>query len=231
MDTRERAGEILKRLKKEYPVRGPFVEWSNPLELVIGTVLSAQCTDVRVNAVTKSLFKKYRTAGDYARSDLRTLEKEIYSTGFYRSKAKYLKGIGERLEKDFGGRVPATLEELLTLPGVSHKSAHLVMAKAFGKFTGIAVDTHVSRAAPRLGLTKSKDVKKMAGDLEKLFRAKEYLNVNEFMIMHGRAICKARPLCGECVLSDICPSARLLLGSGYKQSKQIMQSRQRGKIK
>lgn len=211
MDTAKRAGEILKRLKKEYPERGPFVKWSTPLELVIGTVLSAQCTDVRVNAVTRSLFKKYRTAGDYARADMHTLEKEIYSTGFYKSKAKYLKGIGERLEKDFGGRVPAMLEGLLTLPGVSHKSAHLVMAKAFGKFTGVAVDTHVSRVAPRLGLTKSKDVKKMAGDLENIFPPKEYLNVNEYLIMHGRAICKPRPLCGECVLQDICPSAKLFL--------------------
>ncbi|MEK7606829.1 MAG: endonuclease III [Patescibacteria group bacterium] len=207
MDTRTRAEEALKRLKKEYPERGPFVEWKNSLELVVGTMLSAQCTDVRVNMVTKTLFKKYKTAKDYARADLCTLEKEIYSTGFFKSKAKYLKGIGERIVKDFGGRVPATLEDLLTLPGLSHKSAHLVMAKAFGKFTGIAVDTHVYRVAPRLGLTQSKDRDKVAGDLEKLYPPKEYLNVNEYCIMHGRAICKPRPLCGECVLQDICPSA------------------------
>lgn len=207
MDINKHAGEILKRLKKEYPERGPFVEWSTPLELVVGTMLSAQCTDVRVNAVTKALFKKYKTAKDYARANLRTLEKEIYSTGFYKSKARYLKGIGERIEKNFGGRVPATFESLLTLPGVSHKSAHLVMAKAFGKFTGIAVDTHVYRVAPRLGLTKAKNRDTMASDLEKLFPAKEYLNVNECFIMHGRAICKSRPMCGDCVLRNICPSA------------------------
>ncbi len=212
MKQRERARKILKRLKRTYRVRGPFVVWGNPLELLIGTVLSAQCTDVRVNIVTKKLFKKYKTANDYARAKLPQLEKEIYSTGFYKTKARYLKGIGQALQERCGGNVPNRFEDLLTLPGVARKSANLIMAKAFGIPTGIAVDTHVFRVAPRLGLTKGKTPDAMARDLEKLYQPKDYLDVNEYMIMHGRAICAPRkPKCPSCVLNDICPSAKKFL--------------------
>lgn len=196
---------MLRRLKRQYPTTGPFVAWKTPLELVIGTVLSAQCTDQRVNIVTKTLFKKYKTARDYAKANLKILEREIYTTGFYKSKARYLKGIGTLLEKEFGGRVPNRREDLLKLPGVSYKSANLIMAKAFGTPTGVAVDTHVMRVTPRLALTNHRDPKKIAADLEALFPASDWLNVNEYLITHGRAICKPQPRCGDCVLNDICP--------------------------
>lgn len=208
MKQRDRAREILKRLRRTYKIRGPFVVWRNPLELLIGTVLSAQCTDVRVNMVTKTLFKKYKTAHDYARATLPVLEKEIYSTGFYKTKAKYLKGIGQALIAKYGGEVPNCFEDLLTLPGVARKSANLIMAKAFHTPTGVAVDTHVSRLAPRLGLTMAKNPDAMACDLEKLYAPKDYLAVNEYMIMHGRATCTPKPTCPSCVLRDLCPSAR-----------------------
>ncbi|MBI4281783.1 endonuclease III [Candidatus Uhrbacteria bacterium] len=209
MNQRACAREILERLKRIYRVRGPFVVWKNPLELLIGTVLSSQCTDKRVNIVTKTLFKKYKIAKDYARAKLPVLEKEIYSTGFYKTKAKYLKGIGQALQERYGGEVPNRLEELLTLPGVARKTANLIMAKAFGTPIGIAVDTHVFRVAPRLGLTKSKTPDAMARDLEALYIPKDYLAVNEYMIMHGRAICAPRkPKCPSCVLKNICPSAK-----------------------
>ncbi|MBI2463515.1 endonuclease III [Candidatus Peregrinibacteria bacterium] len=201
------AQEVLRRLKREYPKRGPFVEWSNPLELLIGTVLSAQCTDKTVNRVIKKLFKKYRNAFDYSNADISWLEKEIYSTGFYKSKAKYLKGIGNMLVKKYNGEVPNKLEYLLDLPGVANKTAHLIMAKAFGVMTGVAVDTHVARLAPRLGLTYGKNPNKIATDLEKIFPKNQYLEINEYLIMHGRAVCVRIPKCETCVLSDICPSS------------------------
>lgn len=197
--------EILVRLKKTYPIPGPFAEWRNPLELVVVTMLSAQCTDARVNVVSKALFAKYKTALDFSRADVSDLEKMVYSTGYYRSKARYLRGIGEALTEKFGGEVPTAFEDLVKLPGISKKSACIIGAKAFGKFYGVAVDTHVARVAPRLGLTKSKNRDAMSHDLEKLFPAKEYLNVNEYLITHGRAICTPRnPKCEECVLKDVC---------------------------
>jgi endonuclease-3 len=164
--------------------------------------------------VTKSLFKKYRTAEDYARAPLHTLEKEIGSITFFRSKSRYLKGIGEILLRDFGGVVPKTRDELMTLPGVAFKSANLIMAKVHGQFTGVAVDTHVKRVAPRLGLTKHReDTQKIAADLEKLYAPKDWLDVNEYFIMHGRAICKpGRPLCEQCPLQKICPTGKKIVG-------------------
>lgn len=209
MTEKERAKEIVRRLRKAYPKPGPFVSWSNPLELVVGTVLSAQCTDERVNKVTAELFKKYRTAAEYADAPLPTLEKEIYSTGFYRNKAKHLKGLGKILVENFEGEVPETLEELLTLPGVSNKTAYIVLAKAFGKRDGVPVDTHVFRLAPRLGLSDAKTADKMSQDLGRLVLPKDYLHLNELFITHGRAVCiPRRPKCGECVLRDICPTGK-----------------------
>ncbi len=202
------AWEALRRLRKAYKVTGPFVEWSNPLELVVGTALSAQCTDERVNMVTRELFRKYKTARDYAAADQATLEKEVYSTGFYRNKAKNLRGMGKVLVEEFGGDVPDTLEGLLKLPGVSNKTAYVVLAKAFGKMKGVAVDTHVFRLAPRLGWSNAKTPEKMSRELGELFPKDNYLDVNEYLITHGRAICVPRnPKCDECVLSDICPSS------------------------
>lgn len=207
-EKKNRAREVLKRLKKTYPVVGPFVEWSNPLELVVGTMLSAQCTDERVNKTTKVLFKKYTTANDYATAKLSTLEKEIFSCGFYKNKSKHLKGIGKILSEQFGGVVPDTLESLLLLPGVSHKTAYIVLAKAFGKNVGLPVDTHVFRLAGRLGWSGAKTPEKMSVDLMNLFPPKEYLRINEYLITHGRAICAPRnPKCSECILADLCPSA------------------------
>lgn len=206
---KKHAQAVLRILRKSYPIRGPFVEWSNPLELVVGTVLSAQCTDKRVNLVTKNLFKKYRSAADYAAADLRVLEQDVRPTGFYKTKARYLKGIGERLVESYDGKVPDRLEDLLTLPGVSHKSANLIMAKAWGKPTGVAVDTHVSRVAPRLGWTTEKDPKKIERDLNALFPPKDYLEVNENLILHGRATCVPRkPRCPTCPVRHLCPSAK-----------------------
>lgn len=209
MNKKERAAEVLFRLKQEYsPEKGDFILWSNHLELVVGTVLSAQCTDVRVNTVTRELFKTYTTAQDYADAPLATLEKEIGSVTYFRSKSKYLKRIGELLVEKHGGEVPSTMEELIELPGVGKKTASLIMAKAFGKLEGVAVDTHVRRLAPRLGLTTEDDPTKISHDLEKIVDREDWLNINEYLIVHGRAICAPRtPKCGDCVLQDICPAA------------------------
>ncbi len=200
--------EALRRLKKAYPVTGPFIEWSNPLELVVGTALSAQCTDERVNMVTKELFRKYKTARDYADADQGVLEKEIYSTGFFRNKAKHLRGMGKVFVERFGGEVPDTLDGLLSLPGISNKTAYIVLAKAFGKMEGLAVDTHVFRLVPRLGWSSAKTPEKMSRELGELFPKKDYLAVNEYLITHGRAICSPRnSKCDTCILADICLAA------------------------
>ncbi len=209
MTIKARAKEILKRLKKSYQTRPEeFVHWSTPLELVVGTVLSAQCTDERVNKVTVKLFQKYRTAQDYANASLVELEKDIHSTGFYKSKVRYLKGLGQILVEKYDGNVPDSVEGLVELPGVAKKTAYLVMAKAYGKMEGVAVDTHVKRVAPRLGLTKQTNPDKISTDLQDVVEQEQWLNINEYLILHGRAICSPRkPKCGECPLNDICPSA------------------------
>ena len=207
MTKKEHAKEVLRRLRKRYTrLPDTFVQWKTPLELVVGTVLSAQCTDKRVNEVTKTLFLKYGTAQDYANANLAILKKEIYSTGFFNTKTHYLIGIGKRLMEAYDGRVPQTFDDLLTLPGVSRKTAHLIMAKAWKQPTGIAVDTHVRRIAPRLGWTREqKNVQTIERDLNKLLDPKDYLDTNEYLIMLGRDLCKARPHCAKCPLSDICP--------------------------
>lgn len=208
MENKELAKEVLFRLRSEYTEPGEFVNWSNPLELVIGTVLSAQCTDKRVNMTTAELFKKYTSAGDYANASLEELQEDIRSINFYRNKSKFLKRIGEILVEKHNGKVPQTLDELLELPGVAHKTAYLVLAKGFGKYEGVAVDTHVKRVAPRLGLTNETIPNKISADLNALVDGEDKLDINEYLILHGRAVCKPRkPDCGNCVLSDICPSA------------------------
>lgn len=219
MTRKEQCKEVLRRLRRRYN-RTPsaFVRWKTPLELVIGTVLSAQCTDKRVNEVTKTLFKKYRTARAYAQADMNTLKREIFSTGFYNSKAKYLVGIGVRLVEAYGGRVPNTFDDLMTLPGVSRKTAHLIMAKAWKKPTGVAVDTHVRRIAPRLGWTRErKNVAKIERDLNALIAPKNYLDTNEYLIMLGRDLCRAKPNCAECPLRDICPTGMKHVSSSHHE--------------
>ncbi len=210
--------EVLSRLRERYK-RTPdqFVQWSNPLELVVGTVLSAQCTDKRVNMVTKVLFEKYKTAQDYADADLVELKREVYTTGFYNSKAKYLKGIGEILVRDHGGEVPADHNALLKLPGVSNKTANLIMSKAFGKNVGVAIDTHVKRIAPRLGwVKKTENTNKIERELNAMADPKDYLEINEYLILLGRDLCVRTPKCNECPLADICPTGRK--NTGIKNS-------------
>ena len=203
---RSRAREILRRLQKTYSEPGPFAQWETPLQLVMVTMLSAQCTDARVNKISKALFARYATARDFAQAKIADLEKQVFSTGYYKSKARYAKGIGEMLEKEYGGTVPEAFHDLVRLPGISKKSACIIGAKAFGKMYGVAVDTHVARVAPRLGLVSAKSRDAMARELETLFLEKEYLQVNEYLITHGRAVCTPKtPKCEECVLSDICP--------------------------
>jgi endonuclease-3 len=214
MDIQQRAYAILKILRLKYKRRpDDFVHWCTPLELLVATVLSAQCTDKRVNMVTRNLFKKYKKARDYMEARSSVLEKEIRSTGFYKSKTKYLKGIGKMLVAKFNGKVPADFNELLHLPGVSRKTANLIMAKLHGQSLGIAVDTHVTRLSYRMGLTKNKLQNKIENDLNKLFKPADYLDVTEFMILHGRAICKARqPKCLVCPVAHLCPK----IGTEYE---------------
>ncbi len=204
----ENAVRIISLLKKEYPGVKIALVHSNPLELLIATILSAQCTDVRVNEVTKTLFKKYRTPEDYIKVRQEELEKDIYSTGFYRNKAKNIKKLSELIVNNFGGKVPDNMEELLTLPGVARKTANIVLSSAFGKIEGIAVDTHVKRLSARLGLTENTDPDKIEKDLMKIIPKDEWAVFTLLLIHHGRKICTAKkPLCSECVLNKLCPSA------------------------
>ncbi len=204
MTKKEKVKKILQLLKKEYKIVGPFIQWSNELELLVGIILSAQCTDERVNMVTKELFQKYKTARDYANADINELEKEVYSTGFYKSKARALKETGKIIDSEFGGKVPNKLEDLLKLRGVSHKTAYLVLAKAYGKYEGLAVDTHVFRLAKRFGLSNANSPIIMSRELSKIIESKDYLKWNEYCITHGRKICVRKPKCDECVLNKIC---------------------------
>jgi endonuclease-3 len=178
------------------------------LELLIATILSAQCTDKRVNIVTKSLFKKYRTVRDYAKADLKTLEEEIKSTGFYHNKAKNIKKCCQMLVEKFDGQIPKTMDELLQLPGVARKTANIVLANAYGIVEGIAVDTHVRRVSKRLGLTDNDNPDKIEKDLMEIVPKKSWARITDLLIFHGRRICTAKhPNCAGCVLNDFCPSA------------------------
>lgn len=204
-----RAAEIVRRLNSRYEARLEL-NFSNPLECAVATVLSAQCTDRRVNEVTRDLFKKYRTADDYARADPKKLEQEIRPTGFFRQKTKAVLGLGQVLVQRHGGRMPDTMEELTRLPGIGRKTANVILSAAFGKDEGIVVDTHVRRVAQRLGLTEETDPEKIEQDLMTLIPKKEWGGFGLRLILHGRRTCTARkPRCGECVLEDVCPSAHL----------------------
>ena len=204
------ASEVTARLKAEYPDARTELDWSNPLELLVATILSAQTTDVQVNRVTESLFSKYRTAEDYADSNPGELEEDIRPTGFYRNKARSLRGMARALVEEHGGEVPRTMSELVALPGVGRKTANVVLGNAFGLNEGIVVDTHVRRVSGRLGLTESSDPVKVEQELMRLVPERDWTIFSHLLILHGRRTCKARkPDCPNCILNDICPSADL----------------------
>ena len=207
--------DVIARLKREYPDARTELDWRNPLELLVATILSAQTTDVRVNQVTKDLFAKYRSAEDYAGADLARLEEDIRPTGFYRNKARALQGMARALLESHGGEVPRTMAELVALPGVGRKTANVVLGNAFGVNEGVVVDTHVRRLSNRLGLTTEQDPEKIERDLLPLVPEEERTLFSHLLIFHGRRVCKARkPLCPECVLNDVCPSAYLYETTG-----------------
>jgi len=201
---RKRAREIIKILSKEIPDSRIALKFSNPLELLIATILSAQCTDVRVNEVTKDLFKKYRSAEDYSNANSAKLEEEIRPTGFYRNKTKSIQKCSQELVKRFGGEVPKTLDELVTLPGVGRKTANVILGNTFG-IPGIVVDTHVHRVSKRIGLTKNDDPVKIEFDLMEIVSKEEWTRFSNLFIWHGRKICAARkPLCNICPIVKLC---------------------------
>jgi len=196
-------------LKKEYPDAHCALEHSNPLELLIATILSAQCTDKRVNIVTADLFRKYRTAEDYLKVTHTELENDIRSTGFFRNKAKSIQGACRIIDEKYKGRVPDTIDELLLLPGVARKTANVVLGTAFGITSGVVVDTHVGRISQLLDLTKEKQPEKIERDLMSLVPRKDWIIFSHLLISHGRAVCVARtPRCEECVVEKLCPSSR-----------------------
>jgi endonuclease III len=206
----QRASEINRRLKKAYPSAHCALNHTTPLELLVATILSAQCTDERVNQVTASLFRKYRTCEDYLQVSPQELEQDIRPTGFFRNKTKSIQGACRLLLEKYRGHVPKTMEELLTLPGVARKTANVVLGVAFGIPSGVVVDTHVGRLARRMGLTRDERPDKVEADLMALLPRKEWINFSHRMIMHGRQICIARkPRCSICPIANICPSAQL----------------------
>src|ERR1700730_14458357 len=207
----EQVQAIISELRRLYPDAKCSLNFSNPLELLIATQLSAQCTDERVNMVTVDLFKKYRSVEDFATVSQEELEQDIKSTGFYRNKAKNIRAASQRIITAYGGEVPRTMEEILTLPGVARKTANVVLGNAFGIVVGFVVDTHIGRLARRFGWTSSEDPVKVEQDLMRIVPQKDWLDLSHMLIYHGRAICHARrPLCAQCTLTRLCPSAFLV---------------------
>jgi endonuclease-3 len=208
MKSRKFIAELIARLNKAHPDAAIELVYSNPLEILVATILSAQCTDVRVNLVTKNLFKKYRTVEDYANVSQQDLEEDIRSTGFFRNKAKNIRGAAAVLLSDFNGEVPRSMEKLILLPGVARKTANVVLGNAFGIAEGVVVDTHIFRLSHRLSLSEGKTPEKVEEDLMALVPRDSWIIFGHQLIFHGRRICHARkPLCGKCSLSDICTSA------------------------
>jgi len=207
---RERAGEILARLRELYPQTRIALDFENPLQLLMATVLAAQCTDERVNLVTPALFRRYPEARDYAAADLGELEEMVKTTGFFRNKARALKNLGTALVAEHGGEVPGSLEALVALPGVGRKTANVVLGNAIGRIEGIAVDTHVQRLSRRLFLTAEEDPVKIESDLMPLLPQEDWTRFALLLQDHGRKVCKARkPECAVCVAADLCPSAEV----------------------
>jgi len=206
----EQVRAIIAELRRLYPDAKTSLNFSNPLELLVATQLSAQSTDERVNMVTADLFKKYRRVEDYATVSQEELERDIRSTGFYHNKAKNIRAAAQRILTNYGGEVPRAMEDLLTLPGVGRKTANLVLGNAFGIVEGIVVDTHVGRLARRFGWTTNEDPVKVEQDLMRIIPREDWLHLPYLLICHGRAICIARkPLCAQCTLVPLCPSAFL----------------------
>jgi endonuclease-3 len=206
----ERAPEIIRILSETYPDAKVALHFSTPLEMLVATILSAQCTDERVNLVTASLFKKYRTCEDYLRVPEAELAADIKPTGFFNQKTRAIRGACQRMVEDHGGQVPDTMDNLLTLPGVARKTANIVLGNAFGKFEGIAVDTHVRRLAQRLGFSTEKDPDKIERDLMRLVPRDTWFPFTYVLIDHGRRICVARnPKCEVCPVNYLCPSSRV----------------------
>jgi len=207
-DLKERTARVVAALKKAYPKAGCALDRSNPFELLAATILSAQCTDVRVNEVTRTLFKKYRSVEDFANADQADLENDIRSTGFFRNKARNIRAAAAKVLSDFGGEVPRTMADLLTLPGAARKTANCVLGTAYGIAEGVVVDTHVKRLAGRLGMTTHTDPVKIERDLMDLLPKNDWIRFSFLLIHHGRAVCSARkPDCPSCPINKLCPSA------------------------
>ena len=212
-ELQQRTRKIIHSLKRAYPDAKCSLNHSNAFELLIATILSAQCTDARVNIVTQDLFRKYRKPEDYLRVSEKELQGDIRTTGFFRNKTKSIQGTAKVLSEQYGGKVPNTIEELLELPGVARKTANVVMGNAFGISSGVVVDTHVTRLSHRLGLSAEKTAEKIEDDLIALVPKKDWIIFPHLLISHGRAICKARnPLCDQCVIEKPCPSSFLKTG-------------------
>ena len=210
---KKRTREIIRKLKRAYPDAKCSLNHTNPFELLVATILSAQCTDERVNIVTADLFRKYSGPQDYLNVSPRELEKDIQSTGFFRNKTKSIQGTSKMLLDDYGGRVPQTMDELLELPGVARKTANVVLGNAFDIKSGVVVDTHVTRLSHRLGLSQEKDPTKIERDLVELVPRKDWVIFPHLLIAHGRKICRARnPLCDQCPVEKPCPSSSVKTG-------------------
>ena len=212
-ELKKRLREIIRKLKRAYPDAKCSLNHTNPFELLIATILSAQCTDDRVNIVTADLFRKYRGPEDYLKVSPRELEKDIQSTGFFRNKTKSIQGTARVLTEQHHGEVPHTMDELLELPGVARKTANVVLGNAFAIKSGVVVDTHVTRLSHRLGLTQQKTAEKIEQDLIQIVAKKDWVIFSHLLIYHGRKVCKARnPLCAECGVEKLCPSSFLKTG-------------------
>ena len=207
---KQTANKIYKILDAEYGGATTALQYRGALQLMVATILAAQCTDKRVNIVTKDLFKKYKSVKDFARANQEEFQQEIHSTGFYKNKAKNIIAATRMIEEDFKGKVPRTMEDLIKLPGVARKTANIVLHHAFGKDEGIAVDTHVKRLSGLLGMTQNADPGKIEQDLMKLFDRDKWGKINTYLVEHGRAACVARrPMCDKCKLAKLCPSCKV----------------------
>ena len=208
LEPQARILRVIELLEKQYPNAKTALNYSNPLEMLVATMLSAQTTDARVNIVTKSLFKKYQTPEDYAHADIKALEQDIRSTGFYHNKARNLQKCCQLLVGKFHSKVPKTMDEMLELPGVARKTANIVLNNSYGVIAGVAVDTHVRRVSQRLGLTENEDADKIEKDLMAITPKEKWMKLTDLLIFHGRQVCFARkPNCVGCVLNKICPCA------------------------
>lgn len=233
---KERIGEIIRRLRKAYPESRTALHFETPLQILVATILAAQCTDEKVNEITPVLFKKYPTAEALAQAKQEEIEAIIKPTGFYRNKARAIISAARKIVSDFGGQVPDNMKDLVTLPGVARKTANIVLSSAFRKAEGIAVDTHVRRLAYRLGLSRQKDPNKIEQDLMALVPKEDWIDFNYMLVDHGRKICQARkPLCPKCFLQDLCPSAKEFLRAASLKAKaaakQPMKKEKRRKLK